>query len=318
MRFKFITALQKVTVPDSLGNGDKIGDEMRISNDPKVKSTFLTDGFQSMVGVLEFKHLNECNVFLYSSEEVPEDTNPLEYLNSKMYCAQDLLMATWLKSDNCINFELCFLITEKGQSFGVTSNFLSHRYHAASGNDEEIKLSRKQLQTIRKIHIERLGIKSDQSPIPDSQFLPDNLRLGRALTWMNAARGNFDFSVRVANFCTALETLFSTSSSEIAHQLSERVSTFLEEKLEERLAVYKKVKKAYELRSRIVHGSTTTKKASKNPKDTSIEIESISKRVVLKIVENDAIFEAFNTSDEELGALLLSMVLNGKTPGESF
>lgn len=108
MRFKFITALQKVTVPDSLGNGDKIGDEMRISNDPMVKSKFLTDGFQSMFGVLEFKHLNECNVFLYSSEEVPEDANPLEYLNSKMYCAQDLLMATWLKSDNCINFELCF------------------------------------------------------------------------------------------------------------------------------------------------------------------------------------------------------------------
>ena len=135
---------------------------------------------------------------------------------------------------------------------------------------------------------------------------------------MNAARGNFDFSVRVANFCTALETLFSTSSNEIAHQLSERVSTFLEEELEERLAVYKKVKKAYELRSRIVHGSTTTKKASKNPKDTSIEIESISKRVVLKIIENDAIFEAFNKSDEELGALLLSMVLNGRTPAENF
>lgn len=318
MRFVFITSLVNVSVIENLGNGDKVGDGIRISNDSNIKSTFLDSNFKSAIGNIEFEHFKNTEVFLYSSEEVSSDTDPVQYLNSKMYSAQDFVMASWLKSDNSINFELCFLISRDKHRYKVTSNFLSHKYHSANGEASEVRFSRRELQVIRKIHVERLGVKANQMPVPDYSFTKDNARLGRALTWMNMARGNSNFSVRVANFCTSLETLFSTSNSEIAHQLSERVAIFLEEIPTERLVLFKKIKKAYELRSRIVHGSTTTKKSVKNPKDIAVDIEEISKRVVLKIIENEKIFNDFNKSDEELSVILLSMVLNGITPADEF
>lgn len=318
LKFSFITALQNIVVPENLGRGDKIGDEMWISNDRGVKSRYLNESLKSVIGTLEYNHLEQCNVFVYSSEQVPTETDPVAYLTAKMYCAQDFLMATWLKSDNCINFELCFLIVETESKFGVTSNFLTHRYQSADGRNEELRITRKKLREIRLLHFERLGVKNNQSPIPDLPFFSENSRIGRALSWMNSARGSLDYSVRVSNFCTALETLFSTSNSEIAHQLSERVSIFLEERSEKRIVIYQKLKKAYELRSRILHGSTTIQKPSKNPRDTANEIEEVSKEVILKIIENDALFEQFNDSNERLGKFLLEMTLEGKTPAGKF
>ncbi|WP_324691360.1 hypothetical protein U0O11_01965 [Cobetia sp. D5] len=318
MEFIFITALHNFSIIEGLHNGDKIGDGIKITNDSNVKSTFVNESLKPMIGAIEYNHLKTTEVFLYSSEKVSSEADPIAYLTSKMYTVQDFLMASWLKSDNSINFELCFLVSKGARNYNVTSNFLSHKYHSADGSDISVRLSRKKLQEIRKIHVERLGIKSSQAPVADAQFSRDNSRLGRALTWMNMARGNFDFSIRVANFCTALETLFSTSNSEIAHQLSERVAIFLEDNPEGRLVVFKKIKKAYDLRSKTIHGSTTTQTPSKNPKDISVDIEEISKRVVFKIIENDKIFEDFNKPDDQLGIILLSMIISGRTPVDRF
>lgn len=45
--------------------------------------------------------------------------------------------------------------------------------------------------------------------------------------------------------CQGLETLFSTSQAELAYQLSERLSCYLYETVDERLTHYRKVKAAY-------------------------------------------------------------------------
>lgn len=59
---------------------------------------------------------------------------------------------------------------------------------------------------------------------------------------------------------TILETLLSTGTAEIAHQVSERVAVLIGNSSSERLDIYRTIKKLYDLRSRISHGDLELKK----------------------------------------------------------
>jgi len=56
-----------------------------------------------------------------------------------------------------------------------------------------------------------------------------------------------------------LEALVSTSNTEVTHQISERSAVLLEGSPDGRLAIYKKIKTLYSVRSQIVHGSMVKK-----------------------------------------------------------
>jgi hypothetical protein len=59
---------------------------------------------------------------------------------------------------------------------------------------------------------------------------------------------------------TILETLLLTVIAEIAHQIAERAAVLIASPPEERLKVYRAIKKLYDLRSRITHGDLELKK----------------------------------------------------------
>jgi Apea-like HEPN len=59
---------------------------------------------------------------------------------------------------------------------------------------------------------------------------------------------------------TILETLLSTGTDEIAHQIAERAAVLLGDNAGGRLEIYQKIKKLYRLRSRIAHGDLELKK----------------------------------------------------------
>jgi Apea-like HEPN len=59
---------------------------------------------------------------------------------------------------------------------------------------------------------------------------------------------------------TILEALLSTGTAEISHQISERVAVLIGREPRERIEIYRKVKKLYDLRSRITHGDLEVKR----------------------------------------------------------
>lgn len=63
---------------------------------------------------------------------------------------------------------------------------------------------------------------------------------------------------KVTNYCTSFEALVSTSSTELAHQVSERVSILIGEDSSEAIDIYRNLKKAYSTRSKLVHGDQLT------------------------------------------------------------
>ena len=72
------------------------------------------------------------------------------------------------------------------------------------------------------------------------------------LFWIANTSGQWD--VNLVMLFAALEALFSTSSTEIAHQLAERCAFFLEPSAKGRINRYSELKRYYNMRSRIVHG----------------------------------------------------------------
>lgn len=63
-----------------------------------------------------------------------------------------------------------------------------------------------------------------------------------------------DLPHKVANYCTSFEALVSTNSTELAHQVSERVAVLIGDDSSEALDIYRNLKKAYGTRSKLVHG----------------------------------------------------------------
>lgn len=56
------------------------------------------------------------------------------------------------------------------------------------------------------------------------------------------------------SYINALECLFSTSRNKITHNVAERAASLVKNTVIERDELYKKIKTAYNVRSRIVHG----------------------------------------------------------------
>ena len=67
-------------------------------------------------------------------------------------------------------------------------------------------------------------------------------------------------------YIAALETLFSKDGSELSHKVAERVAFYLGGIKNEKMYTYRKVKGAYDVRSKYIHGSKLDKKHSTTEK----------------------------------------------------
>jgi hypothetical protein len=106
------------------------------------------------------------------------------------------------------------------------------------------------------------------------------------------ARRSSIFPMKIVNYCTALECLFTIGTQEINHKIAERVAVMLGTSSKDKKELYNVVKKAYSIRSKIVHGQYL--------KGSDDELASISKELdnILRqlIVGNH---EVFSKDDKE-------------------
>jgi hypothetical protein len=77
---------------------------------------------------------------------------------------------------------------------------------------------------------------------------------------IQSARHSKDLGVKLVDYCTAAESLFLSSSGELMHQLSERIASFDEKAGVSRIETYRRFKRAYNFRSRVVHGAAISAK----------------------------------------------------------
>ena len=107
-------------------------------------------------------------------------------------------------------------------------------------------------------------------------------RVLRAVEFTSIGFQTFHVPTRLVNHVTFLETLFSTSNSEIAHQLSSRIAWYLAPADgEQREELFYIAKKIYGARSQTVHGSSYNDVKMRGHLES---VEDLNRKVFTKIL----------------------------------
>jgi hypothetical protein len=134
-------------------------------------------------------------------------------------------------------------------------------------------------------------------------------RLVRGLYYLENARTCNDVGVRIAAYVSCLEVLFSTASTELAHKLSERIAVFLADNGAERVTIYQQVKQAYDVRSKIVHGSEIDTKQHDQLLAVSEVCDSLLRRVFVKLLRDEVASKLFRSSSGDIDSFFLNRTL---------
>ena len=169
--------------------------------------------------------------FLFAMADYPlEDTSPesqMSLLNALLQIALSLGTVLWLIKDNSINFDRAFLQYPHGTSGvppRVSINSWTTRFSKADGSVGITEFSKEELQAAISMYntLYESTSSSDISPGLTPGTAGAVNRLPRALYFLQGARSMGDLPHKVANYCTSFEALVSTSSTELAHQVSRK------------------------------------------------------------------------------------------------
>lgn len=297
MYFTYITALEHLKIsapivePISIGNGLFLGTSIKHVKIPNLAL------YAPSMGRLEFNGIFGGSVFVFKrAHAINLDAGKIELINF-MRNVNAYIHVLWLMRDNSVNFGLGFALCESEEF--IHSNSLSQYYTKSDGQISELELSLDEVEESAGIVGEVFSGAKEQEFPKFTALQKSTDRLSASNFHLQTARSNNDLGLKIAQMCTYFECLFSTSTAELSHQLSERIAFFIESEPVERLKTYKQIKKAYSIRSKIVHGDRINKNLNE-----LVEISSFCDDVARKINEiilpNAELVRILNSPDQSL------------------
>jgi hypothetical protein len=312
----FISGLNHISISPELGRGERFKDSFYITNDARFIESLLTEEFVAIAGQLETVFIRNPGAVIYSIEEghtFADSSAALAYLDQRLAVIRLFLQSLWLVKDNSVDDEMGYIqYPYKPRMFvgniAITRNFYPSSYTDASGTRKTVAFSREELRKARELcgtHLTRTITVNAQSAAEKSR------RFTRAEYFIQTARASADIGVKLTNYATALESLFSTDAQELSHKLAERVACFLESDPTLRIQIFKDVKKANGIRSKVVHGASGSKEVQNSAVAICINIASLLRRVLSKIISDPSLQQRFMTTslEKEMDAYFLSLVL---------
>ena len=153
------------------------------------------------------------------------------------------------------------------------------------------------------------GYKREQS----TAIVKGNSRLALFLHHIEAARAAQDLALRVMHGCSALESLLSTTTSELSHQLSERAALLAASDPARQREVFFNMKTVYDIRSKVAHGSTLKGKGLSDLLSISKVLDSLLRSIFTMVLEGDDMANLFcNGSDDDINNHFVSLLFRAK------
>ena len=313
----FTIALINLKVSSDLGRGDRIDDTTFITNNSEIVRKLLRADYLPILGRLEASAIIEADAVIYSVDKVPDDLTPEQYLIAKLYRVKAFEMATWLMQDNSINSEHGFLLYQKDGMPTVSSNFIATQHSTATGEDVFLNLRRRELKVIREFFRKNIHIEKHAHTLPTTQLTKGASRISMVYFLVQSARCQSDLALKISQYCSALEALYTTSTIELAHQLAERVAFFLEKDGGSRYQTYRALKRIYDFRSRIVHGGTIKHSVLDDLRNSAAICDDLIRRSLQKILGKKSFMDIFEGNPKELDDFFLRLCLNAAEEKES-
>lgn len=315
----FVASVRGLVVNEPLGRGFQIEDGLFLSNDALQLGKLIDQDLIMAMGGLEFSTMKEsCFVYMTWSYGFEVENGPavVKYWldGMRLFCH-----ALWLLRDNAVNVELGFCRAEnsKGESF-CSTNYIAALFSRHDGSHCEQVFSLEDLKTARSYYLKHLApIFLDKPrevaiPRPHSPaFFRGASRIARFNMFLIGARSEHQLPVRISQAMTCLEVLFSNDASELSHKLSERVAWFVGKGPEDRKEVYSLLKRAYGVRSKVVHGDALSPALIGAIETISGDIDNMLRLVFLRVVQSLETTEFFESSTQQLEDYFLNLVLGG-------
>jgi hypothetical protein len=309
MKVLFVTAIQDLIISENLGRGDKISSELFITNDSLLIKELLNKEFSIMAGTIETAFILNSDVIIYGKNVVNDnDFVGQDYLKCQMMASKFFLNFIWLIKDNSVNFDMAFLQYPEPQGTRIDKNYVSAVYSNCFGNRDKITLNRSELKLSREIFRERFS----KEPVELQKGTRLQKGIGRVsivFYFLQSARSNPDIAVKIVDYCTCFEALFSTSSAELSHQLAERIALFIGESFQERRDIFNKIKEAYGIRSRIIHGDLLSPSKIDRLYSISETCDNFLRRILYKIFSDRELSDIFSNPPSQLDDYFLNLIL---------
>jgi hypothetical protein len=284
----FLCAIQGISVKEDLGDGIEIVPHDKNSNYPRILLTnnltriqgYSTDEFQQEIGLLEHRSLFKLAPLVAFSEGKFDESKlrDIQYLIIHLNLLRTLFYCLWTVKDNSADYDLGFLHYENKYGKGTASNqFTGRNYNCVGEYSAVTEFNVKEITEANHLLRNYLHI-LEEKPNPASSISIGKISVSNY--FVQAARNTGDLGLKITNYCSSLETLFTNDTSELSHKLAERVSLFLEKETEKRIGIFRVIKKAYEFRSRVVHGGMFKKEQAENLRTITIRLDEICRRVM--------------------------------------
>lgn len=168
----------------------------------------------------------------------------------------------WMIKDNAIYVRDGFLfvydkVFDEGMTFKASLSTINTK---ASGKRGDVIFTKEEIEKAAKgmavNSLEDVLSGSDYRNATQQQYFK-GAKVGRkalAGYYIFHARAAAALPIKVLMYITAMEALISTSTSELSHQVAERVAAMLGKDITERILIYNEIKKGYGYRSKTAHG----------------------------------------------------------------
>lgn len=312
----FFLGLTGIRLPHLGHPGFKVSERLKVMNE-RAAIERLVGSHVTSIGALEQNHLvNFAHAVVYAREKVAVDEQqPAESINrliiDRIGEVQNWLMQLWFVKDNAVDPDIAWMAVDYDGQMAVNNNRWTTAFSRADGTAEPTEFSKDELARALAVALEpensgagkpvALGIPGASDPTI-TKLSHGSLRYQRFLYYVAGARSTKDVAIKIAHYCSGLEAIVSSSHAELTHQVSERVAVLIRERGEERLETFRRVKLAYGMRSKAVHGATFRDRDHEKLVEASVHIDQICREVALAFFGNADFRDALEGDDDAFNA----------------
>jgi len=279
---------------------------LRVTTDFREVEQHLDPNFFKSIGSLESSNLRNAETIAYAYQPALLKLKPTDAILYIAAHVSQLLYGLWLVKDHSAYPGEGFMQISDGKDLEIHSNRLEADVTTAVGERSTIAVTRQDLQGAAKFLDKLMGAHNynfrlgpgTQAAVLGSQR--EAKRISRAIYFTSIARRVNDLGVKIVNYCTALETLFSTDSVELAHKVSQRAAVFMGGSSDEKMATYDLIKRSYGMRSKVVHGDGLANATTASLRSTLQELDALLRSVLVRILSSEEVAQLFDQGRDEL------------------
>lgn len=305
----------------------RLNDAISLTTQPRRIDELLDEGMQAAIGGIETTWLRSGVVVAYGRFDLPDDTDLVQEMallrRIDVYLTS-VLFWLWVIRDSSARSELLFLRSSRGETHSNVS--LAPGTTNCIGERNPVQFSKEE--------ISRAADQWDLDALIDEELdvpvgkeagvvAATDVKMTQAVYFIQAARATAGIGTKIANLCTALESLLSSDDEKegLSHKLAERVAWLLagEKSEADRISLYGEVKKMYGVRSSVVHGVRVKPSKAEQWESTARSADNIVRAVVRRLrslPDEEARLFAEPCRPAEFNRWALSLSLGGSRAAE--